>query len=166
MKKIYLSIILFVFFIPFVYSQEVSSPTLDFEKVVVKEHFVTKKEIKEYMDQKMIEYQRTTENQIGAAFVEMERIFDTRINKFVFKLTIGLFAIMFFSNSIWYFMKKKLDRRYEKIIGVPVSQRKVDKQMKKLQKSEEFKRLKEEKKKILQDLESLKNGFGEQREER
>ena len=120
LKKLFLLSVLLLLFAGLVSAQQVtsnipSSPTASFEKMVVKEHFLTKKEIKDYMDKKALEYQKTTDQQIMNAFVEVENVINKKINKFIFKLVLSMIALMFFINSWWYFMKLKLNRKLETI---------------------------------------------------
>jgi len=118
MRVIIVSLLLLTFFVGLVSAQTVSepvNPSSDFEKMVVKEHFVTKKEVKDHIDKKVLEYQRTTEEQLVKSFAEVEYIINSKINKFVFKLVLGILGVMVFSGSLWYFVRKKLDRRYDKI---------------------------------------------------
>jgi len=127
MRKGYL-LLLFLFFLPSIVlaqattSAQVTNPdaqtntaTSNFEKIVVKEHFVTKKEIKDYLDVKAVEYQKTTDQQLYSAFKETERIIDAKINKFIIKLILLIVTSTFFAGSLWYFVKKRLDMRYSKI---------------------------------------------------
>jgi len=87
----------------------------NFEAVVVKEHFITKKEIKEHIDKKILEYQKTTEKQLDESFKEVNGIIDGKINKFLFKLVICIFGVMVFGGSCWFFIRTKLDLRFKKI---------------------------------------------------
>lgn len=129
MRKIFYWLLLFVLFSSMVFGEaQVSSgavnsnnpsvnvnPTSDFEKIVVKEHFVTKKELKDHIDAKILEYQKTTEQQIGKSIGEVEFLINSKINKFVIKLLLGVLSAVFFSGSLWYFVKTRLDRKYEAI---------------------------------------------------
>lgn len=86
-----------------------------FEKMVVKEHFLTKKEIKDYMDKKSVEYMRFTDGVIANSFVEIERLTTAKINSLIFKLVIALIGVVFFVQSLFFYVRMKLLRRLKKI---------------------------------------------------
>lgn len=121
MRKFFFLFVVFLLFSSLVHAQTTPStptgvnPVSSFEKVVVKEHFLTKKEIKDHIDSKMLDYQKTTELQLVEAFKEVDRIIVSKINLFIFKLLIGIFGMVIFSGSFWYFIRKKLDFRFDKI---------------------------------------------------
>jgi len=121
MRKFFLLFVVFLLFSSLVSAQASNtaqtgvSSVSSFEKVVVKEHFLTKKEIKDHIDSKILDYQKTTEAQLVEAFKEVDRIVVSKINIFIFKLVIAIFGMVVFSGSFWYFIKKKLDFRFDKI---------------------------------------------------
>ena len=112
MRKFFLLFVLSLLFVSLVSAQATTQPPVNpvssFEKVVVKEHFLTKKEIKDHIDTKILDYQKTTELQLVEAFKEIDRIIVSKINLFIFKLVIGIFGMVIFSGSFWYFIKKNL----------------------------------------------------------
>ena len=86
-----------------------------FNQLVVKEHFLTKKEIKDHMNDKSIEYFQFTETAIIKSFEELENVIDKKINKFIFKLVVAISGLVFFLNSLFYYLKKRFDRRLTSI---------------------------------------------------
>ena len=125
-KTIFLVIILTIFLlnIIMVSSQETNSiNTLEaqissFEQIVVKEHFLTRQEFKSYMDKKAVQYDKFTEEKIIKSFDEVELLINQKINKFLIKFSIVMFGLLFFIQSLFYFVRKRFDRRLKSILDL------------------------------------------------
>lgn len=139
MKKTFVFLVLLLFLSVFVSGQttinpqpSVQSQVSIFEKTVVKEHFLTRTELKSHMDQKALEFQAYAKAEIQDAFDSLTLWVSALMNKFVFKLVMAIIGSMLFAQSIWYFLKRKLDTRFQAILDM----RKQIKQEKKFDKQE------------------------------
>jgi len=90
--------------------------SLAFEKIVVKEHFNTKKEMKDYIDKQALELEKTANQMIINSFNEFNNVVDKKINKLIAKLIIGIFGVIIFSQAIWYWIKFNKDKKFKEIM--------------------------------------------------
>lgn len=117
MKKTFLLIII-ILLIPNIIAQEEDqqqSQISSFEQIVVKEHFQTKQELKDYIDKKSLEYQRDTDQKIGNSFEEIDYMINTKVMFILFKIVGTIISSFLFAGVLWYFIRVKLDKRYNKI---------------------------------------------------
>ncbi len=94
------------------------SQTNSFEQMVVKENFLTRNEIKQHLDQKALEFQQYAKAEIQDAFNSLVLWVDAKMNKFVFKLVMAIVGSLIFAQSLWYFLKRKLDTRFQAILDM------------------------------------------------
>lgn len=167
MKKLsFFVLIIFLcsFFVVFVNAQETITATTpsQLDAVVVKEHFKTKEEIKQYMDKKSIEYNQYAEEVIIKSLNEVKLIFSDQVNKTLFKLILAVLGIILFAQTIWYFLRLKLDQKKMLIMDLrrpviersetPIVKEKPVKQALKQEKQEEKPLIEPEKKKTWKEL--------------
>lgn len=169
MKKIFLLITFLLLLCNFAIAQQqppqtsVESIASNFEKVVVKEHFITKKEIETHIDKKVLEYQVTTEQQLIKSFEEVEKIINSKINKFILKLVITIFSTVIFAGSVWYLIRLRLDVKKHQIEELKLYTFKNNKPPKYDDTTSESKKLKTLKKELELELKTLKTDEREQR---
>ena len=126
MKKVWF-ILLILLLMPVVFAQQsvnrnptsvsgtVTNSEQVFEKFVVKEHFLTRNEIKAYLDEQGHQFEVMANGIVANAFEEFEKLMNQKINKFMIKLVVGIFGIMIFSGSLWFFISYRLNQKKDKI---------------------------------------------------
>jgi hypothetical protein len=123
--KTLITITIFILLINIVNAQAtgtITEPTIQtnniqaFEQSVVKEHFITRKELKTYLDEKAIQQELMVNGVVANSFDEFNNLLNKKINKFLIKISILVFGLVFFINSLYYFVKKKFDRKHNELI--------------------------------------------------
>lgn len=86
--------------------------------IITKESFKTRTELKAYIDEKSSEYNQNAEEMIIKSMDEVKLIINDSVSKILLKAMLGIFSIIIFSGSTWYFIRLKLDNRKSKIIDL------------------------------------------------
>lgn len=85
------------------------------ENIIVKEHFLTKKELKDEMGKQSQICLLGADQMIINSFKEVEIIISDTINKTLLKLSLIILGIFVFAGSTWYYIRLKLDNRLSRI---------------------------------------------------
>jgi len=127
MKRSWL-LVLILLLLPVVFAQQsVNSPSGSgsvtnseqlYEKFVVKEHFLTRNEIKAYIDEQGVVFEVMVNGVVANSFAEFDKMLSAKINKFIMKLIVGIFGVMVFSGSFWFFISYRLNQKKEKIMSL------------------------------------------------
>jgi len=99
-------------------SSSTSNPEQVFEKFVVKEHFLTRNEIKAYIDDAGLQFEVMVNGVVANSFQEFDSLLNRKIRMFVMKLIMGIFGVMIFTGSLWFFVSYKLNQKKEKILAL------------------------------------------------
>lgn len=120
MKKILSLFFILLFCLPLVLGQtstSASSESIDrlIEKIVVKEHFATRQDIRLYFDTKAVEYEKITNNMIVESFRELEDVIDRKMNKFIVKIALSIGSSVFFFFCLAYLVFISLEQKRRRI---------------------------------------------------
>jgi len=113
MKKILSLFFILLFCLPLVFGQTANTEPIDrlIEKIVVKEHFTTRQDIKLYLDTKAVEYEKATKNMIIESFRELDDVIDQKMNKFVVKIALSIGSAIFFFVCLAYLVFISLEKK-------------------------------------------------------
>lgn len=118
--RLFMKKILFMIFVSLIFSfvsvsAEEQSLVSSIDKIVTQEHFLTKKEIKSYIDEKSVFYHQEAEKMIIKSLDEVKLIISDQTNMVLLKFGLMIFGIIFFASAFWYFIRLKLDEKKMKI---------------------------------------------------
>lgn len=109
------SLIIIIFFLSIVQAQEPIVQTDPTANIVVREHFLTKKEIKDEIGKQSEICMRSADNMISKGFDEVGVIVGDTVNKALFKIIIVFVGAFVFAGATWYYIRLKLDNRLARI---------------------------------------------------
>ena len=133
MKKLLL-LTLFLLLFSVVVSAQETALTSDITKVVTKESFKTRDELKNFIDEKSSEYNANAEKMINEGISDIKSIVLGVANKILMKAMLGIFSIILFSGGLWYFLRLKLEQQRVKIMALQQPNPKVEEKDKKEEK--------------------------------
>jgi len=119
-KKIIALIFLFLLTFPFALAEENMNfgEQINVRNEVVESHIKTRNEIKSYMDKKSDQLisEVTTKAQgfIDENFLVLDQRVHRMINAFLLKIVLGLTSCIVFSQLIWFFIKRKIEKIRQK----------------------------------------------------
>lgn len=85
------------------------------EQIVVKEHLLTKQELKDHLDQKSLEYYNYVDDRLLEVFGDISELIDSKILFFAVKFAGLVFFTVVFSGACWYLIKLQFEKRMKEI---------------------------------------------------
>jgi len=123
LRKITITLILFLLAIPLITAQEgIGIDQAGLQNFIVKEEIKTRNEVKAHIDKTKDDLKKYVETE-GQAFIDSNfKVLDERVhslaNKMLVKASIGIIVAIIFSQLIWFLIKRKIDsfKKKEKVI--------------------------------------------------